>query len=119
MKKLILFLTLILSVVCSSCSKDKEDDPKPSLTNTQWESIKEGISASIDFFNATECKWILKTTTGAVYSTELYTYSYEHPTVTMTPLKDGLAVLKGTISGSAMRLYNVSQDKEIGIYTKK
>lgn len=118
MKKILFLLAIALPLVFASCSKDDEPT-KPSVTNTQWVRVESGITATIDFINDKECTWELKTSTGSIYSSELYTYKYEDPIVTMTPQKDGLAVLKGTISGSGMKLYNVSQDKEIGIYTKK
>ncbi len=118
MKKILFLLTVLPFFVFTSCSKD--DDPqKPSVENTQWVKVESGITATIDFFNSKECTWELKTSSGAVYSSELYTYIYEDPIVTMTPKTSGLAVLKGTISGSGMALYNVSQGKDIGTYVKK
>lgn len=115
MKKVLFLLVMIAAFV--GCSKD--DDVKPSVANTQWERVESGITATLSFFNETECKWELKRPDGSIYSSELYTYTYEHPKVMLNPKKDKLAVLEGTIEGSGMKLYNVSQKIEIGVYIKK
>lgn len=118
MKKILVLFALIFPLVFSSCSKD--DDPKePSIENTKWVNVESGISATLHFVNKTECTWTLKTSDDKVHSSELYTYVYSDPTVTMTPKKTTLAKLRGTISGSGMTLYNMSQNTEIGIYLRK
>ena len=115
MKKVLFLLVMVAAFV--ACSKD--DDVEPSVANTQWEQVESGITATLSFFNETECKWELKRSGGSVYSSELYAYTYVHPKVVLKPKKAGLAVLEGTIEGNGMNLYNVSTKKDIGIYIKK
>ena len=95
----------------SSCSKE---DATPSLSGTEWYRIEEGVVSTIHFMNEQESIITIDD-----YATAYYIYSYEHPIVEFAPMQDGMASLRGTVSGLSMEVINLSNQKQVGIFIKK
>lgn len=118
MKRFLLLCMVIASVSFVGCSDDDDKNSNP-LSGTTWEMTDSGILSSLSF-SETECRYVLKyASSSSNYKTAIYNYTYEAPKVTLQPLEDGLAVMEGVISGSAMTMTNTSSGKEIGVFIKQ
>lgn len=119
MKKLLFLLTCTLFLL-SSCSSDDDKDVVPSLKSTVWEGIEDGTKAVVTF-SELESTLVLSSTTLPASLSAAYTYTYEHPKVTMYPKESGKAKMEGTVSNDykTMVLVNTSSSKTIAKLTKK
>lgn len=118
MKRFLLLCAAIASIAFVGCSDDDDKKSNP-LSGTTWEMTDNGILSSLSF-NDTECRYVLKyASASSNYKTTIYNYIYEAPKVTLQPLEDGMAVMEGVISGSAMTMTNTSSGKEIGVFIKQ
>lgn len=113
----LLLVAIVATVTFASCSKD-DDEPTYSLVDSTWVKTETNLTMTIDFFNSTECSVVIKSGLISIGPT-LYTYTYSHPTVTMTPEDEGMAILKGEVSGDYMSVVNTSTNKDIGTYKKQ
>lgn len=119
MKNLLLLL-LVLPLVFGSCSKDDDKDMVPSLKSTVWEGIQDETKATVTF-SELESTLVLSSTVIDYSLSASYTYTYEHPKVTMYPKESGKARMEGTVSSDykTMILINTSTGKTISTLTKK
>jgi|SRR5690606_8950763 len=117
MKKL-LFLFSICFILFSCSSDDNSTEKDPTLENTQWERLDDGMRMTF-IFSSSQCEYIIRSETSNVSLNTDFDYFYKHPEVTLVPKKSDLATLKGIINNNKMTITNTSTNKEIGVYTKK
>lgn len=110
MKKILVFISVMMMVLLSGCKKEEDKG----LAGTVWEGTdSEGIvtlsftsiQAVIEFDNG-----------GPIY---YYSYEYQKPTVMMYPEDVKNATLKGIVSGKQMSIVNTSNGQTLGIYVKR
>ena len=119
-----LFLTALLATVSAfalvftSCSKDEGKGDEPvSIVGTVWERVEtDGITLTFRF-SGTTCSHVIRS--GSVARASEYEYTLDFPKVHMQATDAGIADLEGTISDNKMTVKNLSQNKIIGIYTRK
>lgn len=119
MKKLLLLL-LICPFILGSCSSD-DDETDPSLKSTVWKGTQDNIDIVITFSEFESTMVLSSPLSSSITKSAAYTYTYEHPKVTMYPKEDGNARMEGTVSDDhkTMVMVNTSSGKTIGTLTKK
>ncbi|MCM1176983.1 MAG: hypothetical protein NC115_12735 [Bacteroidales bacterium] len=115
MKKIIvLFFVGLSALLMSGCSKELK-----TLDGTVWEKTDSDVVTTLTFTDV-KCELkIASTINPSYYSYAYYSYEYSSSSVMMYPESDENATLKGIISGNTMSVVNMSNEKTIGIFTKR
>lgn len=98
----------------SGCQKER--DEVKTLSGTIWEEVSGQLITTLSF-DGNICK---RTLADPSYEeTWYYSYEYTDPVVILYPVKEGLASMKGIISGNTMSVVNLSTQKTIGTFIKR
>lgn len=109
MKKLLLMLAAMVAIFATGCGKnDKENDM---LAGTEWLSNENGEKTLL--FSADKAAL---TEAGIV---SYYSYTYDAPTVMLTPERSDAPQLRGTVKHNMLTLTNTSTGQTVGIFTKQ
>lgn len=108
MKKLFVIVSIVMMVLLSGCKKES------GLAGTKWEDDQGSYRITLTFTTVQACLNF-----GDGSSSYYYSYEYTPPTVVMYPEDDDKASLKGIIGGNQMSIVNLSNQKTIGLFTKK
>ena len=109
MKKLMLMLAATMAIFATGC--DKNDNENETLTGTEWKSSENGVKTLV--FSADKAAL---TEAGAV---NYYTYTYNAPTVVLTPERSDYPELRGTVKHNMLTLTNTSTEQTVGIFTRQ
>lgn len=113
-KALFLFAIALSTLFFAGCSKELK-----TLSGTTWEK-KDGDIVTTLSFTKIQCEIKIASISDlSDYSYAYYSYEYNSSTVMMYPEDDGKATLKGIINDDSMSVINMSNQKTIGIFTKR
>ena len=107
MKKLMLMFAFVAAIFATGCDKGDNE----TLAGTEWQSSENGVKTLL--FSADRAAL---TEAGTVY---YYSYTYDAPTVVMTPERSDYPELRGTIKHNILTLTNTSTEQTVGIFTKQ
>lgn len=118
MKKISLFAILFIAMLTSyACSKDDViEKEKPTLENTIWQEYDSGIMTTI-LFDKETC--IYKMSSPLYHVEDVFTYTYNHPTVILTPKEEGIPSYTCTIKGDVMTVKFTFNGVTVDTLTKK
>ncbi|MDE5955060.1 MAG: hypothetical protein K2G80_01000, partial [Bacteroidales bacterium] len=89
------------------------------LSGTVWEKSSSGVVTTLSFTKV-QCELRFASISYPQESeTSYYSYEYDSSIVMMYPEDDNKAAIRGIISGNTMSVVNMSNNKTIGIFTKK
>lgn len=109
MKKLMLMLAATMAIFATGC--DKNDNENETLTGTEWQSTESGVKTLV--FSADKAAL---TEAGTV---NYYSYTYDAPTVVLTPERSDYPELRGTVKHNMLTLTNTSTEQTVGIFTRQ
>lgn len=109
-----LFAAVMSAIFLSGCSKELK-----TLSGTVWERQEPDAVITLTFTKLqAEMRYVSKTDSSD-YSSVYFSYEYDSSVVMMYPEYDEIATIQGIISGNTMSVVNMSNNKTIGIFTKK
>lgn len=107
MKKLMLVLAATVAIFATGCDKNDND----TLAGTEWQSTESGVKTLV--FSADKAALA---EAGAV---NYYSYTYDAPTVVLTPERSDYPELRGTVKHNMLTLTNTSTGQTVGIFTRQ
>lgn len=109
-----LFAVVLSAIFLSGCSKELK-----TLSGTVWERQEPDATITLTFTKL-QCEMLhVSKTDPSDYSSLYFSYEYDSSVVMMYPEYDEIATIQGIISGNTMSVVNMSNNKTIGIFTKK